>query len=58
MVGDNPIADVKSAKTAGLKTMMVHNKSEEVRTDYYTDELPDIKKILWNKKVNLLFDIS
>ena len=46
MAGDNPIADIKGAQAAGLKTILVHKKSDDIRPDFCCLELQEIKHIL------------
>lgn len=46
MVGDNPVADVKGGQTVGMKTILVHRKSEDIQPDYVCEELTEIKKVL------------
>jgi len=46
MIGDNPIADIKGAQNAGIKTILVHKKPTEIYPDFYCDELVDIKKVI------------
>lgn len=45
MVGDNPITDVKGAQAVGMKTILVHRKSEEAEPDYVCEELLEIKSL-------------
>ncbi|MCR2045966.1 HAD family hydrolase [Acetatifactor muris] len=46
MVGDNPIADINGAQKAGIKTILVHNKSNSIFSDFCCEELLDITKII------------
>ena len=41
MVGDNPIADVKGGKAAGMKTVLVH-KGYNAEADYSFDDLMSV----------------
>lgn len=45
MIGDNPIADIKGAKDAGMKTILVH-KEGEYDTDYRCENLSQIPLLL------------
>lgn len=46
MIGDNPVADMKGGKEAGLQTILVHNTKGNEFADYICESLTDIKKIL------------
>ena len=46
MVGDNPIADIKGGKVAGLKTILVHKTSNDEYADYICQNLSDIKTVI------------
>ena len=48
MVGDNPIADIDGAQKAGIKTILVHKKSNKISPDFCCDELLDITKIIFD----------
>lgn len=45
MIGDNPNADIKGGKSAGLTTIAVHECRESV-ADYYIENLADIFALL------------
>lgn len=46
MVGDNPIADIKGAQAAGVKTILVHKKADKIFPDFCCNVLLDITKII------------
>lgn len=46
MVGDNPIADIEGAQTAGIPTIWVHPDSRTCHADYICQSLNEIRSIL------------
>ena len=49
MIGDNPVADVESAKAAGLSTILVHNPAES-NADYAFASLKEVAALLRKSK--------
>lgn len=46
MIGDNPIADIKGGKAAGMSTILVHNNATNSGADFSVSQLKDILAIL------------
>ncbi len=47
MIGDNPIADMKGAKSAGMCTVLVHQRGEKYSdADYSVEDMAEIKEII------------
>lgn len=46
MVGDNPVADIQGAHTAGMRTIYVHNSIPSRYADHICDNLTQIMKII------------
>ena len=43
MIGDNPVADIQGGKSAGMKTVLVHNQNTDVSdADYICENLSEI----------------
>lgn len=46
MVGDNPVADVMGARTAGLNAVLVHRLSPDIAPENTLSALEELKKLL------------
>jgi len=46
MVGDNPVADIAGAQSAGITAILVHKNASAATPDYFCRELAEIKHIL------------
>lgn len=48
MIGDNPVADIAGGRSAGMKSILVHNNfhNEKVKDSVACDDLSDVVKVL------------